>query len=99
MTRILNKRSLTLLRQTILFLRTSMKLRKFLCALVAALFICQTLLPTAFADEGMWPINNVPRAEIKRKYGFEVTDEWLKKVQMAAVRFPNGSGSFVSPDG
>ena len=76
-----------------------MRLRKFLCALAVALFTAQTLLPTAFADEGMWPINNVPKAEIKRKYGFEVTDEWLKKVQMAAVRFPNGSGSFVSPDG
>ncbi len=76
-----------------------MRLRKFLCALLAALFISQTLPLTAFADEGMWPINNVPKAEIKRKYGFDVTDEWLKKVQMAAVRFPNGSGSFVSPDG
>ncbi|HJU53731.1 MAG TPA: S46 family peptidase [Pyrinomonadaceae bacterium] len=76
-----------------------MRLRKFLCALLAALFISQTLPLTASADEGMWPINNVPKAEIKRKYGFDVTDEWLKKVQMAAVRFPNGSGSFVSPDG
>lgn len=48
----------------------------------------------------MWLFNNVPRAEIKRKYGFDVTDAWLKKVQMASVRFNNGgSGSFVSPDG
>jgi hypothetical protein len=76
-----------------------MRLRKFLCALVIALFVGQTLPPAAFADEGMWPINNVPKAEIKRKYGFDVTDEWLRKVQMSAVRFPNGSGSFVSPDG
>jgi hypothetical protein len=77
-----------------------MKLRKFLCALLIALFATQTLSITALADEGMWPINNVPRAEIKRKYGFEVTDAWLKKVQMSAVRFNNGgSGSFVSPDG
>jgi hypothetical protein len=55
---------------------------------------------TVLADEGMWPFNNVPRAEIKRKYGFDVTDAWLKKVQMSAVRFNNGgSGSFVSADG
>src|SRR5256886_204522 len=48
----------------------------------------------------MWPFNNVPRAEIKKKYGFEVTDEWLKKVQLASVRFNSGgSGSFVSPNG
>jgi hypothetical protein len=77
-----------------------MRLRKFLCALVLALFSLQTLNFTARADEGMWTFNNVPRAEIKKKYGFEVTDEWLKKVQMASVRFNNGgSGSFVSPNG
>src|ERR1044071_756019 len=77
-----------------------MKFRKFLCALVVALFSLQTLQFTARADEGMWPFNNIPRAEIKRKYGFCVTDEWLKKVQLAAVRFNNGgSGSFVSANG
>src|SRR5207244_8418266 len=44
--------------------------------------------------------NNVPRAEIKKKYGFDVTDEWLRKVQLASVRFNSGgSGSFVSPNG
>jgi hypothetical protein len=71
-----------------------------LCALVLALFGLQTLHITALADEGMWPFNNVPRAEIKKKYGFEVTDEWLNKVRLASVRFNNGgSGSFVSPNG
>ena len=77
-----------------------MKLRKFLCALILALFSLQTLNFTALADEGMWPFNNVPRAEIKKKYGFDVTDEWLRKVQLASVRFNNGgSGSFVSSNG
>src|SRR5438046_8186128 len=77
-----------------------MKLRKFVGALILALLSLQTLNFTALADEGMWPFNNVPRAEIKKKYGFEVTDEWLKKVQLASVRFNNGgSGSFVSPNG
>src|SRR5207244_12379610 len=77
-----------------------MKLRKFLCALILALFSLQTLNFTARADEGMWPFNNVPRAEIKRKYGFDVTDAWLHKVQLASVRFNSGgSGSFVSADG
>src|SRR5256884_6769391 len=77
-----------------------MKLRKFLCVLTLALFSLQTLNFTALADEGMWPFNNIPRAEIKKKYGFEVTDEWLRKVQFASVRFNNGgSGSFVSPNG
>jgi hypothetical protein len=77
-----------------------MRLRKFLCAALIALFSVQMLNVTARADEGMWPFNNVPRAEIKRKYGFDVTDAWLRRVQMSAVRFNNGgSGSFVSADG
>src|SRR5689334_19908645 len=77
-----------------------MKFRKSLCALILALLSLQTFQFAALADEGMWPFNNVPRAEIKRKYGFDITDEWLHKVQLASVRFNNGgSGSFVSPEG
>src|ERR1041384_8784389 len=76
-----------------------MRFRKFLCAIIVALFILQAL-PISAMDEGMWPFNNIPRAEIKKKYGFDVTDEWLKKVQLASVRFNNGgSGSFVSSTG
>jgi peptidase S46-like protein len=76
-----------------------MRLRMFLCALILALFTFQTI-PVAALDEGMWTFNNVPRTDIKQKYGFEVTDDWLKKVQLASVRFNNGgSGSFVSPNG
>ena len=77
-----------------------MKFRKLLCALILVLFSLQTIHFSALADEGMWTFNNVPRADIKKKYGFDVTDEWLKKVQLASVRFNNGgSGSFVSPNG
>lgn len=77
-----------------------MKFKKLVCALTLALFGLQTLQLTAVADEGMWPFNNVPRGEIKKKYGFEITDAWLRKVQLASVRFNSGgSGSFVSPDG
>jgi hypothetical protein len=77
-----------------------MKFKKLFSALLLALFSLQTLHLTALADEGMWTFNNVPRAEIKKKYGFEITDEWLNKVRLASVRFNNGgSGSFVSPNG
>ena len=76
-----------------------MKLRMLLCALILALFTFQTI-PVAALDEGMWTFNNVPREDIKQKYGFDVTDDWLRKVQLASVRFNNGgSGSFVSPNG
>jgi peptidase S46-like protein len=75
------------------------KLKQFLCALIIAL-ISSSGINIALADEGMWPFNNVPRAQIKTRYGFDVTDAWLKKVQLASVRFNNGgSGSFVSADG
>src|ERR671916_2650014 len=77
-----------------------MRYKKITSALLAALFSLSTLTVTALAEEGMWPFNNVPRAEIKKKYGFEITDEWLNKVRLASVRFNNGgSGSFVSPNG
>src|SRR6476659_10036374 len=76
-----------------------MKSRKLLSVLFLGLFSFQTIHIKALADEGMWTFNNIPRAEIKKKYGFEITDDWLKKLQLASVRFPNGSGSFVSPNG
>ncbi|HEY6122848.1 MAG TPA: hypothetical protein VIV66_23035, partial [Pyrinomonadaceae bacterium] len=62
-----------------------MKVRKFLCGLILAVFALQTIHISAM-DEGMWPFNNVPRADIKQKYNFDVTDDWLKKVQLASVR-------------
>ena len=73
-----------------------MKLNRLSSALLIALFATSGF-NLVRADEGMWTFNNVPRAEIKKKYGFEVTDAWLKKVQLATVRFNSGgTGSFVS---
>ncbi|MBK1881483.1 S46 family peptidase [Luteolibacter pohnpeiensis] len=55
---------------------------------------------TAKADEGMWLFNKPPVRQVKEKYGFEMTPEWLSHLQHAAVRFNNGgSGSFVSDEG
>ncbi len=52
------------------------------------------------ADEGMWLFNQPPREELKRKYDFNITDAWLRHLQLASVRFNSGgSGSFVSEDG
>ncbi|MFL6215210.1 MAG: S46 family peptidase [Blastocatellia bacterium] len=76
-----------------------MNSKKLFSLLFVALFGLSSL-PLARADEGMWTFNNVPRAEIKNRYGFDITDAWLKKVQLGSVRFNNGgSGSFVSPNG
>jgi hypothetical protein len=51
------------------------------------------------ADEGFWPFNRIPKAAIKKQLGVELSDGWIERVQQASVRFPSGSGSFVSPDG
>jgi hypothetical protein len=77
----------------------TMRLKKLASALLMVLFFTSSF-GVAFADEGMWTFNNVPKAEIKKRYGFDITDNWLKKVQLASVRFNSGgSGSFVSADG
>lgn len=64
------------------------------------LFAGMALARTARADEGMWLLTAPPREQIKSKYGFEITPEWLERMQKSAVRFSTGgSGSVVSPDG
>src|SRR5215471_6041490 len=52
------------------------------------------------ADEGMWTFDNAPLKELKDKYNFTPTQEWLDHIRLASVRFNDGgSGSFVSPNG
>src|SRR5262245_56785287 len=51
------------------------------------------------ADEGFWPFNRIPKAAITQAYGLALSDAGLERVQRASVRFPSGSGSFVSPEG
>ncbi len=51
------------------------------------------------AEEGMWTFDNIPVAKMKAKYGFAPDQAWLDHVRLSCVRFPGGSGSFVSKDG
>ncbi|MBI2189246.1 MAG: S46 family peptidase [Acidobacteria bacterium] len=52
------------------------------------------------ADEGMWTFDNFPTAEVARKYGVQVTGQWLQHLQRSVVRLETGcTGSFVSPEG
>src|SRR5438876_11080553 len=54
----------------------------------------------AIADEGMWLFNAPPLNQLKEKYQFEPTPQWLEHLQKASVRFNSGgSGSFVSANG
>ena len=64
--------------------------------ILCAVFLCPQFL---FAEEGMFLFTNPPKQLVLDKYGFEITDAWLDKVQKASLRFPGGSGSFVSPNG
>jgi regulator of RNase E activity RraB len=67
------------------------------CAAIAGVTMSDSPL---HGDEGMWLFNAPPKEQLKSKYGFEPTDEWLDHVRLASVRFNSGgSGSFVSPDG
>jgi hypothetical protein len=52
------------------------------------------------AEEGMWTFDNPPVKQLREKYGFTPTAEWLDHVRMSSVRFNDGgSGSFVSARG
>src|SRR5688572_15962020 len=52
------------------------------------------------ADEGMWTFDNAPLKQLKERYGFTPTQQWLDHVRLSSVRFNDGgSGSFVSPNG
>ena len=70
-----------------------------LWAAVAAVGVA-VAVPTASADEGMWLYTAPPLKQLKEKYGFEPSKEWLDHLQKSSVRFNSGgSGSFVSADG
>jgi hypothetical protein len=76
-----------------------MKLRSLLSSAVAAL-LALAAASVAQADEGMWLYSAPPRDQIKKKYGFDLTDAWLDHLRLSSVRFNSGgSGSFVSGDG
>src|SRR6202040_182595 len=64
---------------------------------VACVLVC---VASADADEGMWLFNSPPLKQLKEKYQFEPTPQWLEHLQKSSVRFNSGgSGSFISPNG
>jgi hypothetical protein len=75
----------------------TLRLRRPLAALALGLLAALPLV--GHADEGFWPFNRIPKAAIKQALGVDLSDAWLARVQQAIVRFPGGTGSFVSPDG
>ena len=76
-----------------------MKIRSYLRILVAVL-VAFAAAGRITADEGRWTFDNPPLKQLKDKYNFESTRQWLDHVRLSSVRFNDGgSGSFVSPNG
>lgn len=66
--------------------------------LTAAVLLALT--PAAFAAEGMWTLDNLPKDVLAKEHGFTPDQAWLDHAMRSAVRLAGGcSGSFVSADG
>ncbi|MEQ1440180.1 S46 family peptidase [Fontimonas sp. SYSU GA230001] len=66
--------------------------------LVAAFVVVQA--GAVLAAEGMWTLDNLPRAQLEARYGFKPDARWVDRVMKSSVRLASGcSGSFVSPEG
>ncbi|MGA9368061.1 MAG: S46 family peptidase, partial [Steroidobacteraceae bacterium] len=73
-----------------------------LTGVLLALLALSALTATrrASAAEGMWPLTNLPAAQLRQQFGFTPSSQWIEHVQLASVRLAGGcSGSFVSAEG
>lgn len=67
---------------------------------VFAAILALAFAANLWADEGMWTLDNPPTKQMKEKYNFAPSQEWLDHARLSCVRFMNGgSGSFASKDG
>jgi hypothetical protein len=62
-------------------------------------FVLTLAASLARADEGMWTLDDLPLQGLQERYGFAPPPGWVEHVQRSAVKFPGGSGGFVSPEG
>jgi Peptidase S46 len=62
------------------------------------LLLCIFVLPVA-ADEGIWLFNQFPKATVKEKREFDVTDPFLDHLRLSTMQLGAGSAAFVSPQG
>ncbi|MGH1364835.1 MAG: S46 family peptidase [Calditrichia bacterium] len=78
-----------------------MMLRQISPLLIGCFLAIATLpLLAETPDEGMWTFDNPPLKQLKERYNFEPTQEWLDHVRLSSVRFNDGgSGAFISADG
>jgi Peptidase S46 len=65
---------------------------------IATVLVALGLAPVQ-ADEGMWTYDNFPTAQLRQRYGVEMTQAWLDRVRTATIRLSNCTASFVSAEG
>jgi len=71
-------------------------MKKFMLVVLTA-FVATS---AAFAGEGMWTPDNLPKKQLQETYKFSPDQKWIDHAQRAALRLAGGcSGSFVSPNG
>ena len=77
-----------------------MHVRMILHRVLLPAVVASALIPSLYADEGMWTFDNPPLKLLKARYGFTPTQAWLDHLRLSSVRLNDGgSGSFVSPNG
>src|SRR5437763_2415077 len=95
-----DQRMSVLWNQSKLFIKCILTLHSAMISLRLAFAMMVAPAVPVLADEGMWLFTNPPLKQLKEKYRFEPTPQWLEHLQKASVRFNSGgSGSFVSGNG
>jgi hypothetical protein len=79
-------------------MNTTQNFKRLFALILFFAFITSSMI-MAKADEGMWMFGNPPLKQLKEKYNFSPDQAWLDHARLSAVRFPGGSGSFVSANG
>ena len=74
-------------------------MKRAIALLCLVIFCFSCFSQFIYADEGMWLFNAFPKDKVQAKYGFAPDQAWLDHVRLSSARAPNGSSSFVSPDG
>jgi hypothetical protein len=66
----------------------------------APLLIDPDTVRASLYDQGrMWTFDNPPTEYLAETYGFSPGEEWFEHARLGALRLPNCSASFVSPNG
>jgi|GEM_PF-11422 len=68
-------------------------------ASAAAALDPDTVSFSRFDTGRMWTFDNPPRDYLRETYGLTPDDAWFQRARLGALRLPNCSASFVSPEG